>query len=364
MGESYYPSGISMAPEEMDLVVQENDRPSSGRPVCFIPEGLLLKLGFSSGDYIKIEGRKQTGAVVLPLKQGIRGRIIRLDGLLCTNAGTYVGEKVKVCRIAPMMAESITLAPVEGNLLFTPDRKTKPSLVNSALNAGDFVIVHGHREHVTEPPKFIDPALLAEWKRIFPSLDFEPKNISHGATQFFVTATKPSGIVLVGERTFLEFLDKTSKLTGTEVFPDVFDETYEKLSHETDDMVNALKVLPREQVIAQIRAQDPKNSPIQRRVYRSEYVKDLKVVTLALQLANGICQLCEKPGPFEVAAGERYLDIHRLIPFSEDPLDTPSIFAAVCPNCHRELHVGVNRTALHQQLFSKTREIARNLNLL
>jgi 5-methylcytosine-specific restriction enzyme A len=53
----------------------------------------------------------------------------------------------------------------------------------------------------------------------------------------------------------------------------------------------------------------------------------------------GICQLCERPAPFRYPDGEPYLEPHHLIPLEEGGLDGRENIVALCPNCHRKMHV-------------------------
>jgi 5-methylcytosine-specific restriction protein A len=52
-----------------------------------------------------------------------------------------------------------------------------------------------------------------------------------------------------------------------------------------------------------------------------------------------ICQLCERPAPFRYPDGKPYLEPHHIIPLEEGGLDGPENIVALCPNCHRKMHV-------------------------
>lgn len=55
--------------------------------------------------------------------------------------------------------------------------------------------------------------------------------------------------------------------------------------------------------------------------------------------AQGICQLCEKPAPFQDKKGRPYLEAHHVIPLADNGPDIESNMVALCPNCHRKMHV-------------------------
>ncbi|MDK2951996.1 MAG: 5-methylcytosine-specific restriction enzyme [Kosmotogales bacterium] len=67
-----------------------------------------------------------------------------------------------------------------------------------------------------------------------------------------------------------------------------------------------------------------------RNPYVSEYVK---------KKANGICQLCGEKAPFKTKDNVPYLETHHIIWLSEGGPDTIDNVVALCPNCHRKMHV-------------------------
>ncbi|PHD78778.1 restriction endonuclease [Bacillus sp. AFS043905] len=77
--------------------------------------------------------------------------------------------------------------------------------------------------------------------------------------------------------------------------------------------------------------------------YVSEYVK---------RRANGLCDLCGNPAPFEDKKGMPYLESHHVIWLSKGGEDTIYNTAAVDPSCHRKLHVLALETDV-KKLFDK-----------
>ena len=71
-----------------------------------------------------------------------------------------------------------------------------------------------------------------------------------------------------------------------------------------------------------------------RQIYRSPYVREY-----ALQRAHGICQLCGNHAPFSDSDGNPYLEVHHIIWLSQGGSDALDNVAALCPNCHRKMHV-------------------------
>jgi 5-methylcytosine-specific restriction enzyme A len=66
---------------------------------------------------------------------------------------------------------------------------------------------------------------------------------------------------------------------------------------------------------------------------------DQIVADYAKRKAGGICQLCRKPAPFKNRDGEPYLETHHIIPLADGGQDSIENVVALCPNCHRKMHV-------------------------
>jgi hypothetical protein len=80
------------------------------------------------------------------------------------------------------------------------------------------------------------------------------------------------------------------------------------------------------------------------------FYRDPKVRAWILQRAAGHCELCAAPAPFVTSDEEPYLESHHLITLSEGGSDTIDNTVALCPNCHRNLHYGLNRAELRDRL--------------
>jgi 5-methylcytosine-specific restriction protein A len=76
-----------------------------------------------------------------------------------------------------------------------------------------------------------------------------------------------------------------------------------------------------------------------REVVSEVYEHDQIVSEYAKRKANGTCQLCNGPAPFSTRDGEPFLEIHHIVPLAEGGLDIVDNVAALCPNCHRRMHV-------------------------
>lgn len=70
------------------------------------------------------------------------------------------------------------------------------------------------------------------------------------------------------------------------------------------------------------------------------FERDPNVKAWVLQEANGVCELCLQPAPFMKPGGEPFLEVHHLKILADGGPDIVENAAGLCPNCHRELHLG------------------------
>jgi 5-methylcytosine-specific restriction enzyme A len=54
--------------------------------------------------------------------------------------------------------------------------------------------------------------------------------------------------------------------------------------------------------------------------------------------------------PFSTEDGVAYLEAHHIQQLSDGGLDSPTHIAALCPNCHREVHYSVDRDEMKDRL--------------
>jgi hypothetical protein len=81
------------------------------------------------------------------------------------------------------------------------------------------------------------------------------------------------------------------------------------------------------------------------------------VVAYVLARACGRCELCEE-GSFTTDTGDVYLEVHHIHRLVDGGPDTPDNAAALCANCHRELHYGAQRELRIQALRARVPELA------
>ena len=76
-----------------------------------------------------------------------------------------------------------------------------------------------------------------------------------------------------------------------------------------------------------------------REVFSKAFERNPYVAELAKRKANGLCQLCENPAPFQDGAGKPFLETHHIEWLSMGGDDSIVNTVALCPNCHRKMHI-------------------------
>jgi 5-methylcytosine-specific restriction protein A len=100
---------------------------------------------------------------------------------------------------------------------------------------------------------------------------------------------------------------------------------------------------------------DPKSKTVPTDVFtRSRIIRDY-----ALARAGGSCENCKNDAPFKTSSGQSFLEVHHIRRLTDGGPDAPSGVAAVCPNCHRELHYGAEATAKNAKLLKLVRDIEK-----
>ena len=74
-------------------------------------------------------------------------------------------------------------------------------------------------------------------------------------------------------------------------------------------------------------------------VITETYIRNPYVAKYAKVRAKGICQLCDSKAPFLNKDGSPYLESHHIIWLSKGGADSIENTVALCPNCHKKMHV-------------------------
>lgn len=71
----------------------------------------------------------------------------------------------------------------------------------------------------------------------------------------------------------------------------------------------------------------------------SQFDRNQDVVEYVLRISMGQCQLCNEPAPFSRPSGEPYLEVHHVVWLARGGEDSVANAVALCPNCHRKMHI-------------------------
>lgn len=103
----------------------------------------------------------------------------------------------------------------------------------------------------------------------------------------------------------------------------------------------------REKAYSAVRNTKEAKSRDSKRMY-FERNRDIKEYVLSR--AGGICECCGQPAPFLKKDGSPYLEPHHIYKLSDKGLDHPRMIAAITPNCHRQIHYGINGSDIDKKL--------------
>ena len=152
---------------------------------------------------------------------------------------------------------------------------------------------------------------------------------------------------LVKEEGFLGADNVIRAKTHSAETPEKAEEMAEQI--QRDWMASGKKVLPPRGFLS---ADSFTSETIQRK--RSAEVK-----AWVLLVANGSCECCGGGAPFCKSGGIPYLEVHHVVHLADDGPDTTDNAVAVCPNCHRALHLASNREELIDSLYSKVDRLVK-----
>ena len=78
-----------------------------------------------------------------------------------------------------------------------------------------------------------------------------------------------------------------------------------------------------------------------------------KVAAWVRHNSGGKCELCEHEAPFKDKSEFPFLEVHHVVFLANGGPDTITNAVAVCPNCHRALHLSNKAVALRDELYEK-----------
>ncbi len=188
------------------LKVAEADQRDVGKGIVRIDEKFRSIMGVNIFDVVELKGERATSAVVgrsYPQDEGLD--VIRMDGLIRTNAKTSLGEYVEVVKAEWKEAKKVTLSPVIKNIhIYAPSESLRAIFHNRTVSKGDIISTTS----VRKPRESFGNDLMFE--HVFQ--DFFGSSFGLGEIKLHVVSTLPAGIVKITDITEIELLPEAVAL--------------------------------------------------------------------------------------------------------------------------------------------------------
>lgn len=130
--------------------------------------------------------------------------------------------------------------------------------------------------------------------------------------------------------------DDNGNMRSVWMFPVKPEQQYIELE-ETEEILQEVSKLSTKELVRRTEI----NSGVKKRTktetivyYRDPYLKEL-----VKRIADGKCQYCGCDAPFNDKNGKPYLEEHHVHRLADGGSDTIDNVVALCPNCHRKMHV-------------------------
>lgn len=93
------------------------------------------------------------------------------------------------------------------------------------------------------------------------------------------------------------------------------------------------------QKLRKLAEKDVEKNPKAENIDAKRYRRSPYIAAYVKRRAKGCCELCKKAAPFRDGDGEPYLETHHVVWLSKGGEDSMDNAAALCPNCHRKMHI-------------------------
>src|SRR5512137_2008435 len=189
--------------EPIRLKVSEANQGDVGKGIVRISEDFLEKIGARPLDVVELAGSRPTAALAVSAYSQDQGfDMIRMDGLIRSNAGTSIGQYVEVKMAEWSEAKHVTLAPVtQGMQIFAPGDVLTKVFNGRPLIRGDIISTTS----VRKPPSDSIGSRETMFEEIFRGF-LGAQAFGLGEIKLRVISTSPAGIVKITEGTDIELL--------------------------------------------------------------------------------------------------------------------------------------------------------------
>ncbi|NVN43778.1 HNH endonuclease [Asaia siamensis] len=182
------------------------------------------------------------------------------------------------------------------------------------------------------------------------SYDLRMKNISHVLGEIgYPTLDYYVAAPHVGRNITQRLQGIIAEIYGPRFDPLAYSEDFLKEVHEASNSIKR----------GQVPLVRGTRVPPRRTLYVTErFSRDPFVVAHVLMRADGVCEACQKRGPFRAMRDQQpFLEVHHVLPLSAGGPDTRDNATAVCPNCHRRLHYSSDKDEYRARLIGQVEEL-------
>lgn len=157
-------------------------------------------------------------------------------------------------------------------------------------------------------------------------------------------------------------LDENEKIRKVWVFPLMPLATIESIptpKEELESLAKSRAKRLKQLSLAEIkrRAKDSPKKPSKAISKSIEYYRNPYVIEYVKLRANGHCELCGNLGPFQAENSLPFLEVHHIKWLANNGDDTIENTTALCPNCHRKMHVINDKNDIDKLLKIAAKEI-------
>lgn len=145
------------------------------------------------------------------------------------------------------------------------------------------------------------------------------------------------GVVVLADKPYMsEQLDDNKQMRKVWMFPlkPIKDEEFVK---EREPEEKELVKLSDEELARRVTIKN-----VGKKVHTTDttvYYRDPSLKEMVKRIAEGKCQYCGNDAPFKDKNNEPYLEEHHIKRLADGGTDTIDNVVAICPNCHRKMHV-------------------------
>ncbi|MBI3781505.1 MAG: AAA family ATPase, partial [candidate division NC10 bacterium] len=125
------------------LKVAEAGQEDVGKGIVRVSDAAFAALELDRGDVVSILGERETAALAVAARSADQAlEVVRMDGLIRTNARASIGDYVHVRKAAWRDAQKVTLAPARRGLrAVAPGEVLRQALLYRPVVLGDVVSV-------------------------------------------------------------------------------------------------------------------------------------------------------------------------------------------------------------------------------